>query len=666
VPAPDETEPYVRISMTDGTRLSARLFVPQGSDGPWPVLLEALPYRKDDLTASYASEYRRLRDEGRFVVARLDLRGTGASEGIAEDEYPPQEQADLAEVIAWLAGQPWSIGRVGMFGTSYSGFNSLQLAIEGPPALAAVCAIYATDDRYTDDVHFMGGTRRALDLVDYVLYMAAMNALPPPPALAGPDWRAAWADRVDRTEPWLLRWLEEQWDGPYWRHGSLRLPPDDSAGVAGASTGYDRIEIPTMIVAGWADGYRNNSFRTFERLSAPCELLAGPWSHMSPATSRPGPHLDLVPEMIRFFDRWLRDREPADPVAPVRAFLRRPTVPAPDLAEHRGTWRADSTWPPADAGELVLLRPEGTTDVLPVRGDVGTTAWISCAGQLPWGQPTDQRPDEAYSLVYDWPARESELVVAGNPRLTVTLTADAPVAYLSAKLCSVLPDGTSALVTRGFLNLCHRHSSTAPERLTPGEPVTVTVELEATTWVFEPGHRIRLDLAGTDWPNTWAPPAPLTVTVDAASIELVLPTLASTTGDLPEPAFTPPPPPDADDEPAPGAPGVVWRVDHDVLARETRVLVDHGARYAGDHGAQVEEAYRGEVAVSTVDPGDARATARARYAITWPDATVASEARLDIRSDRDAFTVSVELDVDDGDERLRSRRWDRRIPRRLQ
>ena len=90
------------IPMADGVRLSARLFLPD-TDGPWPALLEALPYRKDDLTASYSDEYRRLRDEGDFAVARLDLRGTGASEGIATDEYPPEEQTDLAAVIAWLA-----------------------------------------------------------------------------------------------------------------------------------------------------------------------------------------------------------------------------------------------------------------------------------------------------------------------------------------------------------------------------------------------------------------------------------------------------------------------------------------------------------------------------------------------------------------------------------
>jgi predicted acyl esterase len=649
--------------MSDGACLSVRLFLPHGEDGPWPVLLEALPYRKDDLTASYSSEYVRLRDEGRFAVARVDLRGTGASEGFAEDEYPAQEQADLVEVIAWLAAQPWSNGKVGMYGTSYSGFNSLQLAAERPPGLEAIIAIYASDDRYTDDVHYMGGALKAVDLVDYVIYMTAMVALPPTPALAGEKWRDAWGARVDRAEPWLLRWLEEQWDGPYWRHGSLRQRDEHGAWV-----GYERIAIPTMIVAGWADGYRNNSFRTFVHLPEGRELLIGPWAHMSPASSVPGPHIDFVVEMIRFFDTHLRDQPPAVAPAPVRVFLRRPTPPAPDLAIHRGEWRADTTWPPPDAYELVLNGPPGRHDVLAVRGDVGTTAWISCAGYLPWGQPTDQRPDEGMSLVYDWPERDEELVIAGHPRLTVTLTADVPVAFLAAKLCDVFPDGTSQLVTRGFLNLCHRDGSLAPEPLVPGEPVTITFDLEATAWIFEAGHRIRLDIAGSDWPNSWPPPAPVTLTVDTGSIRLALPTLhgaAEREGGEPTPVFAAAPD-DDDDADSGDNPPTVWRIEHDVLARETRAVIDHGSRFAGEHGARVEEHYRGEVAVSTTDPGQARATATARYVVAWPEVTASTEARLEVRSDHDAFEVTVELDVHEGDELFRSRRWYRHIPRRLQ
>ena len=178
-------------------------------------------------------------------------------------------------MIAWLAAQPWSTGSVGMYGTSYSGFNSLQVAAERPPALKAVVAIFASDDRYTDDVHYTGGALKLLDLVDYPLYMVALNALPPVPAIAGPDWRERWRARVEGLEPWLLRWLEEQADGPYWRQGSLR-------------PAYERIACPTMLVAGWADGYRNATFRMLERLRAPARLLFGPWSHMAIDTSCPG------------------------------------------------------------------------------------------------------------------------------------------------------------------------------------------------------------------------------------------------------------------------------------------------------------------------------------------------------------------------------------------
>ena len=207
--------------MADGVRLAADLYLPDGA-GPFAALLEALPYRKDDLTASYRPEYRRLVAEGRFAVCRVDVRGTGSSEGDATDEYPSSEQRDLAEVIAWLAAQPWSNGRVGMFGTSYSGFNSIQMACERPPALGAICAIYATDDRYTDDVHYMGGALRAVDLVDYCHYMTPMNALPPVPAVFGEGWRDEWRRRVEQMEPWMLTWLRHQRDGSYWRHGSLR------------------------------------------------------------------------------------------------------------------------------------------------------------------------------------------------------------------------------------------------------------------------------------------------------------------------------------------------------------------------------------------------------------------------------------------------------------
>jgi uncharacterized protein len=669
------------IPMEDGVRLAVSLYVPDPADAgePAPVVLEALPYRKDDATASYRPEYERLCGEYGYAVARVDLRGTGSSEGVATDEYPASEQADLCQVIAWLAAQPWSTGAVGMYGTSYSGFNSLQVAAERPPALKAVVAIYASDDRYTDDVHYTGGALKLLDLVDYPLYMVALNALPPVPAIAGPDWRERWRARVEGLEPWLLRWLEEQADGPYWRQGSLR-------------PAYERIACPTMLVAGWADGYRNATFRMLERLRTPARLLFGPWSHMDPDISLPGPRIDLVPEMVRWWDRWLRGRRNGvDEAPPVTVFIRHATRPAPDLDELAGSWRDEPVWPPERARSLTLPlsgaapASEGV-DRLAVRADVGSTAWISCAGHLPFGQPDDQRSDDAWSLVYDWELDE-ELEILGHPRLAVRVGSSAPVAFLSAKLCDVFPDGTSALVARGFLNLAQRRSRTDPEPMRPGVVEAVELELDATSWVFPAGHRLRLSLAGTDWPNLVPPPAPVTLTVERDGSALTLPALD---GPSPSPPPSLPPPRPADRQAStpdprrgggramsppdpqstgglgmsPPDPPTRWRVVRDVLGRGTEAEIDHGGRTELPDGAVLVERYQGTVGTA-LDPGPTWARGSASYRVEWPEATVATSVRLDLRGDADAYEVQLDLEAREGGELRWARTWRRRIPRHL-
>jgi uncharacterized protein len=627
----------VWITVRDGTRLAADLYLP-ADPAPAAVLLEALPYRKDDLTAeSHSEDYLRLRAEGRFAVCRLDVRGTGSSAGRATDEYPLTELDDLADVIAWLAGQSWSNGRVGMFGYSYSGFNSLQLACERPPALGAICAIYATDDRYTDDVHYMGGALRAIDLIDYCHYMIPMNALPPVPAVWGAGWRDEWLARFNEHEPWLLRWMAEQVDGPYWRHGSVR--PD-----------YARIKCPTMLVGGWADGYRNNTLRTFAALSCEKEILLGPWSHMAPSTSLPGPHIDLVPEMITFFGRWLRN-DVFEARPPIRVFVRHATQPEPDLAIVEGEWRYESTWP-AERLTPVTLSDDRARSLV-CRADTGTAAWISCAGGLPWGQPLDQRADDAWSLTTDWPVTEPTEVL-GHIVVRATVTADQPVAYLSVKLNDVWPDGTSALVARGLLNLTHRVDP--PEPLVPGQPYDIEVEMEATSWVFPPGHSIRLSVAGTDWPNTWVSPRPVTLTVE--SLQMQLPVLP--TGGDGVPAFAtvePPARPDVND--------LTWSLNHDVLTRFTRVATKYGGRYEVRNGGSMTDYYDGEVTVPLRDPALAAARGTVRFAIDWPETSVAVESHLLVASTADEYHVTIELDATEGGEPVAHREWSQRFPRHL-
>ncbi|WP_426562551.1 CocE/NonD family hydrolase [Angustibacter sp. McL0619] len=639
------TEREVRIPMADGVELAATLYLPPESEGPQPCLLEALPYRKDDQTSSYAESYLTLRDEHRYAVCRVDVRGTGSSGGDATDEYPAAEQSDLVEVIGWLADQPWCSGNVGMWGTSYSGFNSLQIACERPPALKAVCAIYASDDRWTDDVHWRGGALRLVDLIDYNHYMTPMCVLPPVPAVWGEGWREEWLRRLAVNEPWALTWLRETRDGDYWRHGSVRA---DAAGG-----GYDRIEAAVMIVAGWADGYRNNTFRTVAALreaGVPHRLLAGPWAHADPANAIPGPRIDLVPEMVAWWDRWLREDGSAH-TDRADVFVRTATRPEPDLELHEGYWVADE-WPSPSTAWQTRHLPGPRS--LAVAADVGTAAWIDCAGHLPWGLSGDQSEDDARSLVWDWTA-DGE-VVLGQPRIRLRVSADAPAASVSVKLCDVFDDGTSALVTRGSLDLTYRagvHAATPPQPLVPGEPYDVELELDACAYEFSPGQLLRVSVAGTDWPNTLAPPAPVTLTVHSASLHLPL----WHGSQLPVAEFAP-----GSEHSSEEADGISWTISRDVLKRTTTCAVEHGSDYEIPHGGTASEQYAGEVVVDRRTFAQ-HAFADCRFRLTWPgiDVRVTSTMRVDVGAD--GYTVAIDTKAYDGDELVSSRSWSESIPR---
>lgn len=650
--------------MTDGVRLAATLYYPD-EPGPWPALLEALPYRKDDITAAYRPEYVRLAEAG-YVMCRVDVRGTGSSEGIATDEYPLIERTDMATVIDWLATQDWSTGNVGMFGTSYSGFNSIQVAMERPPALKAIIPIYATDDRFADDVHYVGGVMRGIDVLDYPCYMIALNALPPVPSVYGEGWREVWERRVNETEPWLATWLSHQRFAEYWQHGSLR-------------PNYDAIECAVMIIAGWADGYRNNTLRTFEAMTCPKKLVVGPWAHSAPETSVPGPNIDMVPEYIRWWDRWLKgidngiDREP-----PITVFAQRSTLPAPDRRDVRGEWRWEPQWPPerlvtTDLPLEKSLSNAGTSmdDALHIRGDVGWTAWISCASGMPWGQGDDQRPDEAYSLTYTWDELSDEVEILGNAKLRLTLTSSTPIAYLSAKLCDVFPDGTSSMVTRGLLNLTHREDRTNPSALEPGREYEVELELEAASWTFEPGHRIRLDLAGADWPNAWSPPRPGELVIDRGSAVLTLPVLDGASPVVERPQLPPPRPEvvaGSNDDSSQDASGWVrWEITHDQLGHETRAHAGSFNDYEVDGDvSSFSELYGGHMAVSTTDPGVARADAEGRFVMRFPEGTCESHVTMLLTSTADEYLLKVELTTSESGEQRWGRSWNLTFPRDLQ
>ena len=513
------------------------------------------------------------------MLCRVDVRGTGSSEGVPEDEYPAVERTDMVTVIDWLATRDWSNGNVGMYGTSYSGFNSIQVAMERPPALKAIIPIYATDDRYTDDVHYFGGALKQLDQIDYPTYMVAIER----PAAGTLD---------------LRRRLARGMGAPGGRRRALDRPLARAPAVGRllavrlAEHRLRRDRMPD-------DDHRRLGRRLPEQLvpdvrgaDLPEAVDLGPWAHAATDTSLPGPNHDLIPEHLKWWDHWLKgvdngvDREP-----PIVLFAQRSTLPGPDRTAMNGEWRWEPTWPPGrlvpttiELASAEANREGDGPDELDVRGDVGWTAWFSCAGAMPWGQPDDQRPDEIHSLTYTWAPLEDDLEILGHASLRVSVNSSAPIAYLNAKLCDVFPTGESSLVARGMLNLAHRESRAEPSPLEPGRPYEIGFDMEVASWTFEAGHRIHLDLAGTDWPNAWAPPEPLTLTIDRASAVLTLPVLDGPSPIEERPVLPPPKPESANQSPKErdrsedeSKGWVRWEVSAEQLKHETRA-------YAGSFG----------------------------------------------------------------------------------
>ncbi len=326
----------VFVEMADGVKIALTTYLPDSrNDGPFPAVLESLPYRKDDdCTARDFSTFAYLASQG-IAGIRMDIRGTGASTGIIDNEYVPQEQDDNLEVLEWAASQDWCTGNLGMWGISWGGFSSLQTAMRRPPQLKAIAALHATHDRFACDVHYVGGSLHAAEQVDWPPSMISTNALPPDPDIFGEGWFDEWMKRLDQTPQWPLEWLKHQRRDEYWIHGS---PCAD----------YAAIQCPTLLVGGWLDGYVDGMLAMAEHLQCPTRTVIGPWGHHRPATGEPGPTLDHLDLMARWFGHHLRgDNNQVMDMAPVTTFVR--TEPPYDADVVAGHWRTEPAWPPRGA-----------------------------------------------------------------------------------------------------------------------------------------------------------------------------------------------------------------------------------------------------------------------------------------------------------------------------
>jgi putative CocE/NonD family hydrolase len=521
------------ITLSDGTRLAARIWMPEGSER-FPAVLEFLPYRKRGGTEA--------RDESTYPVfaaagivgVRVDIRGSGDSDGVIDGEYTPRELSDGCEIIAWIARQPWSNGNVGMMGISWGGFNALQIAALKPPALKAVISIASTVDRYNDDIHYKQGCHLSAQL-SWAATMLAYQSRPPDPALVGERWRDMWLERLD-GEPFLIeQWLLHQRRDPFWQRGSIC---EDFAG----------FEVPALVIAGWADGYRNTPLNAAEGIGSKIKAVVGPWIHKYPHFAWPKPRWDFHADAIAWWNRWLRgEANRVDQTPQLRAYILDGPRPSLRREHDPGFWIAKQTWTKPEMQSFAVAA-DGTLSV-GVRGagvgltflrsplDTGTAAgeWFTLKPDA--DMAGDQRSDDAGSLTFETRPLAAAETYLGQPRLTLDVACEGAWANLVARLVDVHPDGAATRVSLGVLNLAHRDGSARPEPMEHGTPTRVTLVLDACGYRFGAGHRIRLSLSTAYWPTVLPPPFDPGLTIDTASLSLELPLLGEHAPvSMPEPA----------------------------------------------------------------------------------------------------------------------------------
>jgi predicted acyl esterase len=514
------------IRLSDGCRLAAKIWLPEDAEAdPVPALLEYIPYRKGDWTAIGDSTRHAYFAGHGYASVRVDLRGSGESDGVLLDEYLPQEQEDAVEVLAWLADQSWCSGSTGMFGISWGGFNSLQVAARRPPSLKAIITHCSTDDRYADDVHYMGGCVLAVYMLSWASTMLALNARPPDPEVVGDRWRDMWLERLEGSPPFVEAWLSHQRRDAFWKQGSV-------------CEDYGAIECAVYAVGGWADAYRNTVFRLLEGLDCPKKGIVGPWGHQYPEDGVPGPAIGFLQESLRWWDHWLKGSDTGIMDEPLlRVWMQDSVPPAIHYDERPGRWVAEPSWPsPAmETRSSRLAFPAAA-----IRGSTaaGLDAAAWCGFGAPGDPPPDQQGEDGLALCSTTGELEERLEILGFPEVELTLSADRPQALVCARLCDVAPDGSSLLVTRGLLNLGHRDSDEYPSPLEPGQQYAVRVPMTAIAHVFPAGHRLRVALSPTYWPWAWPSPEPVTLTIHAAQLHLPVRTPRPEDDRLP--AFQPP------------------------------------------------------------------------------------------------------------------------------
>ena len=655
---------HMWIPMSDGVRLAARMWLPENAETqPVPGILEYIPYRKRDSTAYRDSLTHPYFAGHGYACVRVDLRGSGDSEGVLTDEYLHQEQQDGIEILRWIAQQSWCNGSVGMMGISWGGFNGLQIAAHRPSELKAIITVCSTDDRYADDIHHMGGCLLG-DNLSWASTMFAYNSCPPDPLLVGERWKELWLERLQGSGLWLDTWLRHQRRDDYWKHGSI-------------CEDFSAVTCPVFAVSGWTDGYSNAVFRLLANLKGPRKGLIGPWGHKYPHLGVPGPAIGFLQESLRWWDRWLKGIETGIMEEPMlRVWMQESVLPTTYYDKRPGRWIAEPSWPSFSIDDhrysLVRGRLVDSDEAIPERPltiqsplSVGLFAGKWCSYAAGPDLAHDQREEDGGALVFDSAPLKEPLEILGAPVVELNLQSDRPIAMVAVRLSDVALDDKATRVTYGLLNLTHRNSSENPEHLKPGERYRVRVQLNDIAQVFPQGHRLRLSISTSYWPLAWPPPEPVRLTIYSGTSTLSLPIRQSGELDAQLPAFGE----------AEGAPPLAktmiepehhnWRVIRDLANDESTLEV------INDKGIYRLEAIDLEVQNKTVetytyradDFSSVRGETLSIRGFKRKDWTVKTVTRTVLTSTPSHFHVFADLDAYEGDKRVYCKSWDEKIPR---
>lgn len=656
---------HIWITMSDGTRLSAKMWLPvNASEEPAPAVLEIVPYRKRDSLAMRDHRNHAWFAARGYACIRPDMRGHGDSEGVMLDEYSPQEQQDTVEVIDWLSKQPWCDGNVGMMGLSWGGVASLQTAVKQPPALKAIIPVGASVDRYYDDAGYLVGGYAGQGL-GWGGIMFGFCIRLPDPAVVGDGWRDMWMKRLESTPMFAEKWLTHQLRDETWKQGSV-------------CEAYDKIKVPVLGVSGWNDCWPNTMIRLLENIDAPCRAVSGPWGHVYPNLGGPGPLAGYLQLALEWWDHWLKGKENGVMDAPAfLAYLQDSHAPDPNPTDRQGRWVGEPGWPTQNVTNCRYdLRP----GVL-LEGSSGGAGSVSICSPVALGLksgeympisgiaelPQDQRGDDGRSVCFDSEPLSQPLDLLGTTKVHLRLSSDCSCGLIAARICDVAPDGASTLISYGILNLKQRNGREVLAEVTPGESMDVTVRLNDTGWSMKPGHRLRLALSTQLWPMAWPVAERAVLDVELAGCSLELPVRDSNAGgeigDPFGPAVSADPPAHENIKPSTGS----RHISQDVETGQ--IVMD--VQFAGDeiwfeetdltYGSSNSQKY----SIVEGDPLSACIEYKAGFSFARDGWNVRTQSELVTTCDATNFILKGRIMAFEDDIQIFARDWDVKIPRTI-